>query len=265
MGESYEISTQIEQRLYDYFASIELSDELTLYEKLIFSLRKKDVIATFNWDPLLGYAFRRNSSIKCLPHILFLHGNVLQGVCEEHKRLGWNDDSCAICGEQLKPTQLLYPVESKNYEKDSVISSQWKLLDDYLSDAFFVTIFGYSAPLTDISARERIIEKIIKNSRKDFLQLEIIDLHPEELIEGNLIGLKDEGIHCNLINSFEKSWLCKHPKFTCEALYQAVMQQDPIAPIPFPVTDNLGEYLTWNSQLVEKFPFFLTEGNEKQG
>ena len=43
----------IDSRVFHYFESLELPDEPTLYDHLVLSLRPKDVIATFNWDPFL--------------------------------------------------------------------------------------------------------------------------------------------------------------------------------------------------------------------
>jgi hypothetical protein len=45
------IRKQLEEIIYKYFSSLEISDEPTLYDHLLLSLRSKDVIATFNWDP----------------------------------------------------------------------------------------------------------------------------------------------------------------------------------------------------------------------
>jgi hypothetical protein len=45
------------------------------------SLREKDVIATFNWDPLLFAACARNHTRTKLPYIIYLHGNVAIGYC----------------------------------------------------------------------------------------------------------------------------------------------------------------------------------------
>ncbi|QEN06827.1 hypothetical protein EXM22_02020 [Oceanispirochaeta crateris] len=258
-----EITEEIESRLYNYFDSLELSDELTLYDRLIFSLRRKDLIATFNWDPLLSYSYRRNSSLKTLPHLVFLHGNVLQGVCNEDKILGWKDDVCNICKKSFSPTKLLYPVSNKIYDIDDVINEQWKILEDYISNAYYITIFGYSAPFTDINARERIINHIKENKRKRFLQLEIIDINAESLVASNLKDIIVD-THYSLLNSFDKSWLVLHPRFTCEALFEATMQLKPLTPIPFP-DGSLQEYQSWVYELNEAFSGFEKEGNEKQG
>ena len=96
--ECSEIVRKLEERLYDYFASLELPDEPTIYDLLILSLTNKDCIATFNWDPLLIQAYIRCSKITLnLPQILCLHGNVAVGFCEEHTEFGTVDYYCPKC------------------------------------------------------------------------------------------------------------------------------------------------------------------------
>ena len=68
----------VERVVFDYFASLELPDTPTLYDHLVLSLRPKDVIATFNWDPFLIQVVMRNGHVGGYPRLLFLHGNVLQ-------------------------------------------------------------------------------------------------------------------------------------------------------------------------------------------
>ncbi len=78
------LKQKLESAVYDYFADIEISDEPSLYDHLVLSMRDKDVIATFNWDPFLVQALRRNAlngrGFK-LPRLQFLHGNVMIGFC----------------------------------------------------------------------------------------------------------------------------------------------------------------------------------------
>ena len=71
---------EIESRVRDYFEQLELPDVPTLYDYLLLSLREKDCIASFNWDPFLAKAFIRNRDAASLPRILFLHGNVEIGI-----------------------------------------------------------------------------------------------------------------------------------------------------------------------------------------
>ena len=49
----------VEQRDAEYFSKLELPDHPTIYDYRLLSLRKKDVIATFNWDPFLWLACHR--------------------------------------------------------------------------------------------------------------------------------------------------------------------------------------------------------------
>lgn len=46
-----EFIKEIEKRVFAYFNSMELPNEPTVYDYLVLSLRAKDAIATFNWDP----------------------------------------------------------------------------------------------------------------------------------------------------------------------------------------------------------------------
>ena len=47
---------EIESRVYNFFADMKLPNEPTIYDYLVLSLRSKDLIATFNWDPFLFQA-----------------------------------------------------------------------------------------------------------------------------------------------------------------------------------------------------------------
>jgi hypothetical protein len=53
---------EIEGRVRKYFASMVLPTDVTLYDRLILSMRETDLIATFNWDPFLPLAYARNAS-----------------------------------------------------------------------------------------------------------------------------------------------------------------------------------------------------------
>jgi|SRR5690554_4033165 len=73
--ESDEIK-EIESRVQEYFGDMRLPEEPTIYDHLVLSLRPRDLIATFNWDPFLYQAFCRNSVFtKDLPLMSFLHGD----------------------------------------------------------------------------------------------------------------------------------------------------------------------------------------------
>lgn len=151
--ECKEVTIALEERLYNYFASLELPSEPTVYDYLILSLNEEDAIATFNWDPLLLQAYVRCHSITTkLPHIFCLHGNVAMGYCLAHKEFGMTNAECPVCGELLPPTRLLYPVKDKNYSDDEYIRSCWEALQQCIEESYTITIFGYSAPSSDVEA-----------------------------------------------------------------------------------------------------------------
>ena len=93
------IRGEVERRVADYFSSLELPDEATIYDKLLLSLRRRDAVFTFNWDPFLFDAYMRNANVVDLPKIFFLHGSVRIGVCPTHiERRGLRRKPCPDCG-----------------------------------------------------------------------------------------------------------------------------------------------------------------------
>jgi hypothetical protein len=92
---------EIQKRVREYFETLEIPNTVTIYDYLILSLREKDIIATFNWDPLLLKAYLRNREAKPLPKLAFLHGNVYLGVCHTDQRLGYLGSLCEKCHSPL--------------------------------------------------------------------------------------------------------------------------------------------------------------------
>jgi hypothetical protein len=254
-----ELSSIIEDRLVLYFNSIQISNKVTLYDRLVLALRRKDVIATFNWDPLLPYAYRRSGHLKALPALLFLHGNIRLGVCRKDHQLGWNDDRCNKCSEELEPAKLLYPVSTKDYTSDIYLSEQWSHLDWFLSNAYFVTIVGYSAPKTDVDARSRMADKLFSNTLRGLLQVEIVDPKADELIKENL-GSVVKGTHYGGCFPMTSSWLFVHPRLSCEALFEATMMMKPIVSYSQPDTEDLSELQGWAAEFHAGRAEFAQEG-----
>lgn len=172
-----DVIEKIEQAIIDYFSDMELPDNLTIYDYLVVSLTKKDCIATFNWDPLLLEAYNRMRKItNDLPQMLFLHGNVAAGFCEECRRYGaLQNIRCPNCHKPFKMTKLLYPVKNKNYDSDTFIKGEWNEFDWYCENAGLITFFGYSAPKTDKEAVNRILKAYNRVDRK-LDTIEIIDI-----------------------------------------------------------------------------------------
>jgi len=235
-----ELKNQIDNAIIEYFSSFSITNNATIYDYLVLSLKEKDIIASFNWDPFLLQAYRRNIGVCGLPKIVFLHGNVYMGYCPNDRNIGYNGDKCNKCGSELVPSRLLFPVTQKNYNDDPVIKFQWDVLSQNLENGYFLTIFGYSAPKTDIEAIDLMKTAWGNNGAMEFAQIEIIDIKSREEITNSWKEFTVRE-HYGITNRIENTWLWKFPKETGEALFDATLQNSPIKENPFPKTDNLTE------------------------
>ena len=214
---------KLEKAIYDYFSEFKIPDEPTIYDFLILSLRKKDLIATFNWDPLLQQAYQRCGRItRDLPKLAFLHGNVAIGLCLEDKVFGSIKHYCPMCRNPLKPLQLLYPIKNKDYNSDVFINNEWTVLQNNLSVAFVLTIFGYGAPASDVEAIKLLKKGWGNPETRQFEQTEIIDIKKED----ELVNSWKPFIHTHhyeIHESFFDSTIACFPRRTCECLYDQNM------------------------------------------
>ena len=226
--ECKELRKQIENALFDYFDDVYLpSFKPTIYDMLILSLTKKDCIASFNWDSLLIQAYNRVNKITSdLPEMVFLHGNVSAGVCEDCKQLGPIINRCPKCNKPFSPVPLLYPVKYKNYHDNIFIRDQWNAFDDYLSRSGAVTIFGYSAPNSDIEASEIIKKAYSTYSIAHSLdRIEIIErpgFAEDEISTTWKNLLQRTKINCTIVYDFFDSSLAIAPRRTLEYNFEAL-------------------------------------------
>lgn len=217
-----ELRLALEDAVFSYFASLELPTAPTVYDYLVLSLRSKDVIATFNWDPFLIQAVRRNRrAMKGCPKLLFLHGTVLQGFCQTDSVHGVRGFNCSRCGEQFAPVRLLYPIGQKSYETEPAIKSAWDAVRAAFEGAFMITVFGYGAPQSDRSAIELLQMAWGSAETRSLEQVEIIDVRDEEaLLEGwkNFIHTHHYEIH----RDFSESWIAHHPTTNGRSLVESI-------------------------------------------
>lgn len=207
----------IESKIYTYFATLKLLDTPTIYDYLVLSLREKDLVATFNWDPFLWQAWERNFKFTDkFPKLAFLHGNVAIGISNETKTYGPSGRLNLSIGKTFEPTRLLYPVKHKDYNSDIYIKDQWNILSQSLKSPERVTVFGYSAPATDMGAIS--IMKESWGSPKTghcFTQFEIIDIQDKaKLIKSWKPFIY--GDHYEVTNNFFKSSIFQCPRRTGE-------------------------------------------------
>src|SRR5690606_7850633 len=202
----------IESRVYTYFASLSLPDHPTIYDYLVLSLREKDIIATFNWDSFLLQAYMRNEAVagSRRPRIAFLHGNVGIGICEKDRVSGVNGRSCSRCGEKLVPSKLLYPVKQKDYTSNAYIKGEWDALRWHLERAYYLTVFGYSAPKTDVEARSLMLDVWKYNKTLELAEVDVIDVKERDEVEKNWEEFFFSH-HYAIIDNIFNSYLFGHP------------------------------------------------------
>jgi hypothetical protein len=242
---------EIESAIENYFYSLEIPDTPTLYDLLILGLREKDIIATFNWDPLLLQAHVRNRSCAKLPDIRFLHGCLGYATCLNHDVLGSSGEICPKCGSELVQSKLFYPSDCKDYTKDQIVSRDWQITVEALRSAFHLTIFGYSGPESDFKARELLLDGWGSRPNRNYSHVEIIDIaSPSELSKNwkSFIPFN----HDMIIDNFEESTISKWPRRTEEfkesaSLYGQVCEQ--IGPGRF---DTLAQLQNWIHSIAKK-------------
>lgn len=246
--ELIDLREELEAAVYRYFSSMELPDHPTIYDHLVLSLRNKDFIATFNWDPFLVQALRRNGKRFKLPRVLFLHGNVEVAYCVDGHMMGNNGSSCSVCGKLLTPTKLLYPVGEKNYHLDEFISRQWATLADVLKHAFMITIFGYGAPTSDKSAIELLKNAWGSVNDRELEESEIIDKRKEDDLRETWAPFIHTH-HYRVVTSFYDSWIANHPRRTGEAYWNQFLEAKFIENNPLPAKANFPELWEWFQKL----------------
>lgn len=276
--EHNELTDEIEQIIYDYFATMDISYDVTIYDYLILSLNKNDVIATFNWDPFLSQAYARCSRLTHqLPRIIHLHGNVGIGVCYKdsvmgytHSVVGYDNAVCGTCNEPFEPTPLLYPVSKKDYALNPVIEDEWKCLREFIEHSYYVTVFGYSAPISDAEAKKLMLDVWKVNGSRELAQVEIIDIKPsDELYKTWKDFIVRE--HYSTNDDIFNSYLFRFPRRSCGAFFSMVGMLDIKPENPFPKFRTLDELYQWVKPLIaeeeagEKYTFdVLSNDDEKE-
>jgi hypothetical protein len=248
---------EVERRVYDYFKDMTLPEEATIYDYLILSLRSRDIIATFNWDPFLYQAFARNGDFGERPYIAFLHGSVALGYSKADERagpVGWYSKETKA---RFEATKLLYPITRKNYTDDEFIKFQWDMLNGFLSDKAVkrLTIFGYGAPSSDVEAVQLMNKAWGSGQDRPDEQIEIIDIRPEDKVMKQWKNFIYSG-HTDYHRDYFNSSLATNPRRTFESYFQHNFPMTPAEafsesnPVP---TDflKLSDLQNWHKPLIE--------------
>lgn len=239
-----DVRGRIDRAVYSYFESLELPDEPTLYDHLVLSLRPKDVIATFNWDPFLWNACHRNRRFAEGPSILFLHGSVATSRCDHCKIVVSRCSRFCKCGREIQDIPILFPVTEKNYNLDPAIAAHWRNLKRALKECWAFTIFGYSAPKTDIEAVDLLKEGWGEVDNRHLEEVEIIDIRSEDVLRESW----DQFIHTHhytVKDNFYDSWIGQHPRRSCEAIWAQNMDCMFIRSFQAPETRSFSDLYGW--------------------
>lgn len=237
----------LEDSLHGYFASLQLPTTPTLYDHLLLSLRPKDGVATFNWDPFLFEAATRVSRIVKLPHIIFLHGNVAIGYCAEDKQKGSAGRECPRCHGPFIPSRLLFPVAKKDYGSDISIRREWSEVRNGLKRAFVVTVFGYGAPRADAVAMRMFHQAWGRAASRHLEELEFIDVATRDALRDRWYKFIHTH-HFRVHTDFYDSLLGQHPRRSCEAVWSQTQEIKLFTPDPIPRAAGFAELGEWVEQ-----------------
>ena len=222
-----DLQSKLEYEVCDYFSTLKLPDTPTMYDYLILSLTEKDAIISFNWDPFLIQAYRRNIEVGNLPELIFPHGNAGVGLCNDCKIKGYAGCLCPNCYKELVQMPLLYPTGKKDYNGKAIIKNEWNRARNVLSRAAGITVYGYSAPVTDIEAVELMKAANELSQMKDIAPFTIINLpenEEEQRKKWSEFYDVDMVLYCN---DFKESLLWKNPRVSLETLFDAILQSQP--------------------------------------
>jgi len=240
----------IESRIIEYFLDLELPDRPTIYDYLVLGLRPKDVIATFNWDPLLLLAHVRNRGVADLPDLRFLHGCVAFATCPDHDILGGLNEACPECKKPLIGGRLFFPDKEKDYAKDTIIYRDWQFVTARLKRAFHLTIFGYSGPATDFNARRLLLEGWQATPFRDVSHVEIIDIRDGENLTRNWRNFIP--FHHDMVcREFWDSTIARWPRRIAEYKLSASLYGLPSENLGPHRTDSLAELQAWHAEIAK--------------
>ena len=195
----------------------------------------------------MTHACYRNRKVVSLPIVFYLHGSVAIGYCEADKVVGCVSVPCSRCGRAFQPSPLLYPVAQKDYLENTFIREEWSSLRDRLENAFLFTIFGYSAPRTDVEA-----VSLLKDAwgKPELGQVEIIDILEEQELTKRWRDFIYSH-HYEAPSDFFESLVARHPRRTCEAMFAQLLDAKFVEGNPVPRSESLHELQRWYGSLVE--------------
>ena len=143
----------------------------------------------------------------------------------KHRWHGFRWGRCGECREPYEAVQLFYPVWQKNYQADGFVADQWETLRAFMKHAYWITIFGYSAPATDVEALQLLNDMATENSLRAWGDVEIIDIKEQHELHEKWKPLFVRG-HYSLLSRFAR----QHPLKVSAAFDRDAMVPHYVAP-----------------------------------
>jgi hypothetical protein len=155
------------------------------------------------------------------------------------------------------PIDLLYPVHKKNYNANDYLINEWKTVKAWLKskDTRLVTVFGYSAPETDVEAIKLLKDSYGTPDSRNMEQFEIIDVRDESVVLPRWDGFIHSH-HYHYEENYFKSSLARNPRRTSESYFQHIICLDEHEafsesnPIPDDIT-ALNDLWKWHEPLIK--------------
>ena len=113
-----------------------------------------------------------------------------------------------------------------------------------LKEAWALTVFGYSAPTTDVEAVDLMKKAWGDVENRNFEETEIIDVRSED----ELLKTWSPFIHTHHFRvqaTFYDSYIARHPRRSCEALWACLMECRFLEGSTFPLDASFPELETW--------------------
>ncbi len=176
-----------------------------------------------------------------MPRVVYLHGNVRIGYCLQDAQKGLRGTNCSKCAQPFTPSRLLFPVEQKHYSQDPYISREWNSLRHALRSASVVTIFGFSAPESDVEAVRLLSEAWGTPYERNLEQIEIINIESEEKVRERW-GRFIHSHHYDYCTDYFDSRLADFPRRSVESYVHQVSPatEDEMLQEPNPMPSNFG-------------------------
>jgi hypothetical protein len=113
-----------------------------------------------------------------------------------------------------------------------------------------LTIFGYSAPKTDVKAMEALKVGWGRAAERELEEIEIINLAAEDELARTWSDFINSH-HYRCRTNFFDSWLAKHPQRSCDAMWNQTMECKFVVDNATPRATTMEELWEWYAPLLE--------------